>query len=336
MKKFYYLLCQAVIAVVLVGSVYHFWMKDENFHRELTMQHRIANLDWIGVLEEAAAQKDEPTRAIVMMRNLALSRIGRQGDDMFRYKNGSKRYEAPFDMRLMLVAGPLIYYQYGMLNSCNRLSMEMGVEFGFRTEDYQLLANCALLEGDKPLARKYINILKQTLFYSDWAEQVENLLDHPELIAKDPGREPITHMLHYPNTLGSDQGYTERYLMQQLSNVVYSADPIFQEQKLLATLWTKDMEMFWYHFNDYVRLHPNGPMPRYYQEAAYLYGKLQGRKDLDQMPFDAGIKETFDRFMSNAQKYDNQNVNVVREGLYPFFGETYYYDYYTMSELPEY
>lgn len=336
MKKFYYLLCQAVIAVVLVGSVYHFWMKDENFHRELTMQHRIANLDWIGVLEEAAAQKDEPTRAIVMMRNLALSRIGRQGDDMFRYKNGSKRYEAPFDMRLMLVAGPLIYYQYGMLNSCNRLSMEMGVEFGFRTEDYQLLANCALLEGDKPLARKYINILKQTLFYSDWAEHAENLLDHPELIAKDPGREPITHMLHYPNTLGSDQGYTERYLMQQLSNVVYSGDPIFQEQKLLATLWTKDMEMFWYHFNDYIRLHPNGPMPRYYQEAAYLYGKLQGRKDLDQMPFDAGIKETFDRFMSNAQKYDNQNVNVVREGLYPFFGETYYYDYYTMSELPEY
>ena len=335
-SSLFHLFTSLCLVVVLVGSVYHFWMKDENFHRELTMQHRIANLDWIGVLEEAAAQKDEPTRAIVMMRNLALSRIGRQGDDMFRYKNGSKRYEAPFDMRLMLVVGPLIYYQYGMLNSCNRLSMEMGVEFGFRTEDYQLLANCALLEGDKPLARKYINILKQTLFYSDWAEQAENLLDHPELIAKDPGREPITHMLHYPNTLGSDQGYTERYLMQQLSNVVYSGDPIFQEQKLLATLWTKDMEMFWYHFNDYVRLHPNGPMPRYYQEAAYLYGKLQGRKDLDQMPFDAGIKETFDRFMSNAQRYDNQDVKVAREGLYPFFGETYYYDYYTMSKLPEY
>jgi len=325
-----------VIAVVLVGSVYHFWMKDENFHRELTMQHRIANLDWMGVLEEAAAQKDEPTRAIVMMRNLALSRIGRQGDDMFRYKNGSKRYAAPFDMRLMLVVGPLIYYQYGMLNSCNRLSMEMGVEFGFRTEDYQLLVDCALLEGDKPLARKYINILKQTLFYGDWAKQAENLLDHPELIAKDPGREPITHMLHYPNTLGGDQGYTERYLMRQLANVVYAGDPIFQEQKLLATLWTRDMELFWYHFNDYVRLHPQGPMPRYYQEAAYLYGKLQDRKDLDQMPFDAGIKETFDRFMSYAQQYDNQDVEVVREGLYPFFGETYYYDYYTMSKLPEY
>ena len=336
MKQLYYLLCQAVIAAVLVGSVHTFWMKDENFHRELTMQHRIANLDWMGVLEEAAAQEDEPTRAIVMMRNLALSRIGRQGDDMFRYKNGSKRYEAPFDMRLMMVAGSMIYYQYGLLNSSNRLSMEMGVEFGFRTEDYQLLVNCAILDGDKPLARKYINILKQTLFYSDWAQQAETLLNHPEQIAKDPEREPITHMLHYPNMLGSDQGYTERFLMNRLVNSVYAGDPIFQEQKLLATLWTKGFDEFWYHFYDYIRLHPDGPMPRYYQEAAYLYGKIQNRKDLDRLPFDAGIKDTFDRFMSSAEKYNKQEVEVVRKGLYPLFGETYYYDYYTMSKLPEY
>ena len=67
-------LCQVIIAILLVGSIYTFWMKDENFHHELTMQHRIANLDWTGVLKEAATQKDEPTRAIVMMRNLALSR----------------------------------------------------------------------------------------------------------------------------------------------------------------------------------------------------------------------------------------------------------------------
>ena len=87
------------------------------------------------MLNEAAEQKDEPTRAIVMMRNLALSRLGKQGDYMFFYKNGSKAYAAPFGMRLMMVVGQMIYYQYGMLNYCNRLCMEMGVEFGFRNED---------------------------------------------------------------------------------------------------------------------------------------------------------------------------------------------------------
>jgi hypothetical protein len=336
MKKLYYLLCQAVVAILLVGSVYHFWMKDENFHHELAMQHRIANLDWMGVLEEAAAQQDEPTRAIVMMRNLALSRLGKQGDTMFLYKNGSKAYAAPFGMRLMMLAGQMIYYQYGMLNFSNRLGMEMGVEFGFRTEDYQTLVNCALLENDKPLARKYINILKQTIFYSDWAEQAEALLGHPDLIAKDAEREPITHMLHYDNYLGADDGYTERFLMHQLVKSTYTDDPIFQEQTLLASLWTKDMQHFWYHFYDFIRLHPNGPIPRYYQEAAYLYGKLQDRKDLDRMPFDKGVKETFERFMKAAANYNNQDVKVCREGLYPFYGETYYYDYYMMKNLPEY
>lgn len=336
MKKIYYLICQMVVAALLLGCVYKFWMKDENFHNELTMQHRIANLDWTGVLEVAAKQQDEPTRAIVMMRNLALSRIGRQGDDMFRYKNGSKQYDAPFAMRLMMVAGPLIYYQYGLLNYCNRLCLEMGVEFGFRTEDYQLLVNCALLENDRPLARKYIGILKQTLFYKGWAEQAESLLEHPDLIAKDQEREPVTHMLHYENFLGGDQGYTESFLMKRLANSTYTGDPVFQEQTLLASLWTKDHSQFWYHFNDYVRLHPQGPFPRYYQEAAYLYGKIEDRKDVESMPVDEGIKNTFERFMTMAADYNHKVVDEVRQGLYPYFGETYYFDYYTMSNLPEY
>ena len=335
-KKFLGWLAQGVIAVLLVAGVYTFWMKDENFHHELAMQHHISNLDWEGVLEEAAAQKDEPTRAIVMMRNIALSRLGKQGDLMYIYKNGSKAYDAPFGIRLMLVAGPLIYYQYGMLNYCNRLCMEMGVEFGFRNEDYQLLVNCAILEDDQPLARKYIGILKQTLFYKDWAEHAEALLGHPDLIAKDSELEPITHMLHYDNVLGGDQGNIESFLMGQLSRSTYTEDPIFQEQTLLATLWTRDIKHFWSHFNDYIKLHPKGPMPRYYQEAAYLYGVMEEQQGLDKMPFDASVKDGFERFAKSMSDYDGQEVTVAREALYPFFGDTYYYDYYTMSNLPEY
>ena len=278
----------------------------------------------MGVLEEAAKQKDEPTRAIVMMRNLALSRLGRQGDDMYLYKNGSKAYAAPFGMRLMMVVGPLMYYQYGLLNYCNRLCMEMVVEFGARVEDYQLLANCALLEGDKPLARKYFGILNQTLFHRDWAQRTEK------------EREPIIHMLHYDDMLGGDEGFTERTLMQQLARSTYAGDPVFLEQTLLATLWTKDIGQFWYHFKEYAKLHPQGPIPRYYQEAAYLYGKIEGRQEVERMPFDMGIKENLSRFMTTASGYNSQDMEVVREALYPYFGDTYYFDYYVMNKLAEY
>ena len=329
-------LVQGVIAILLVAGVYTFWMKDENFHHELAMQHHISNLEWNRVLDEAAAQKDEPTRAIVMMRNLALSRLGKQGDLMFFYKNGSKAYDAPFGMRLMLVVGPMIYYQYGMLNYSNRLSMEMGVEFGFRAEDYKLLVNCAILDNDQPLARKYIGILKQTMFFSDWAQQAEQLVGHPELIAQDAEREPITHMLHYNDVLGGDQGNIESFLMRQLARSTYTDDPVFQEQTLLATLWTKDVKRFWYHFSDYIKLHLQGPMPRYYQEAAYLYIEMEESPNVGNLPFSPGIKEGFERFASTMSDYDGRDVAVAREELFPFFGDTYYYDYYTMSNLPEY
>lgn len=335
-KKACWLLGQVAIGVVIVASVYTFWVKDENYHRELAMQHHISKQDWNAVLEEAIHQKDEPTRAIVMMRNLALTRLGRQANEMFLYRNGSKAYAAPFGMRLMLVVGAQIYYQYGLLNYCNRLCMEMGVEFGFRTEDYQLLVDCALLENDKPLARKYIGILKETLFYRDWAERAESLLAHPELIAKDAEREPITHMLHYSDMLGGDQGNTERFLMNQLVRSTDQSDPLFQEQALLATLWTKDINQFWYHFQRYINLHPDGPMPRYFQEAAYLYTMIEGRADLEKMPFDAVVKETFKRFASTMSSYDGRDARIARKELYPFFGDTYFYDYYTMANLPEY
>ena len=336
MKKSRYQICQAAVAVMMAGSVYAFWMKDENFHRELAMQHHIERLDWEGVLKEAATQNDEPTRAVVMMRNLALSRIGRQGDDMFRYKNGSKAYAAPFPMRLTLVVGPLMYYQYGMLNYCHRLCIEKGVEFGFRTEDLKLLANCALLDGDKPLARKYIGLLKQTMYHSRWAAQAEALLNHPERIAGDPERAPITHMLHYDDTLGGDEGYTERTIMTLLAGSTYADDPVFLEQTLLATLWTKDTGQFWHHFKAYATLHPRGPIPRYYQEAAYLYGQIEGRKEIAAMPFDTSVKTGFGRFMSLASQYNNADIETVRQTLYPFFGDTYYYDYFVMNKLPEY
>ncbi|MBO4315674.1 MAG: hypothetical protein J5867_06920 [Prevotella sp.] len=327
---------QAVVLALVVWGVVRYWYKDENFHHELKMQHLVEQTDWEGVLREAATQQDEPTRAIVMMRNLALSRLGRQGDDMYSYRNGSKRINAPFDMRMLLVNGTLIYYQYGMLNYCNRLCTELGVEFGWRAEHFKYMIRCALLEGDKQIARKYINIMKKTLFHDEWAEGAENLLNHPELIAKERELEPITHLLHYPNTLSTDQGFVERFLMKQLSNSSYPADPIFQEQSLLASLWMKDPGLFWYHFGHYVKLHPDGPIPIAYQEAAYLYGKLENRPNLDAMPFSQGVKDGFNRFMQGSANYEGMDIEEARELMYPLYGNTFYFDYYLMSNLPEY
>ena len=324
-QKWIVLGTQVLLVAGLAWGVSHFWYKDENFHHELKMQRCIEQNDWQGVVAEGALQQDEPTRAIVMMRNLALSRLGRQANEMYLYKNGSKRYEAPFDMRLMLCVGPLMYYQYGMLNYCNRLSTEMGVEFGWRVSNLKLLAKCTILNKEDSEARKYLNILKHTTFYADWAEKAREM---EEL-------KTVAHMMHYPNMLTSDGGNIEKFLMNRLAECTYADDSYFLEQTLLASLYTKDMGQFWYHFQDYSNLHPKDPMPRYFQEAAYLYGKLEGRPYIDQMPFDQSVKQSFESFMQAAERFDDTDVEYAREGLKAFC-HTYYYDYYLMRELPEY
>jgi len=327
---------QAAVLAVLVWGVIHFWYKDENFRHEIKMMHLIEQNDWEGVLQEAAKQIDEPTRSIVMMRNLALSRIGRQGDLMFQYRNGAKPYNAPFPMRTMLEVGMLSYYHYGLENSCNRLTTEMGVEFGWRAEHMKYLVRSALLSGDKKAARKYINILKNALFFDEWACKYEDMLNDPKLIAKDREMAPITHMMHYKNTANGDQSYVERFIMTQLVNNSYPADPVFQEQSLLASLWIKEPEAFWYHFNIYTSLHPKGPIPVAYQEAAYLFGMIEGLPDIDKMPFSPGVKDTFNKFFQTYSKYEGVEATEIRKMKGMPYTNNFYYDYHIMSKLPEY
>ena len=324
------------IVVLLAIGVWHFWYKDSNFHRELCMQRGIDKLDWQGVVNEASDQVDEPTRAIVMMQNLALFRLGRQSTEMYRFKNGSKISNAPFGVRMMQVIGPMIYYHYGKLNDCARLSTEMGVEYDWRPEYYKNLTRSAILNGDKAVARKYINILKKTTFFGDWAAWAEHLLNHPDQIAKDPEMEPITHMLHYSNVLSSDNGFVEEYLMKHLAQSTDTTDPVFQEQCLLASMWLKDPQYFWLQFNNYVRLHPNEKIPLYYQQAAFTFGMEGELPGLDRMPFAPGVIEGYDQFARELAQYDGRDIVEGREMLYPRYGKTYFYDYYLMTNLPQY
>ncbi len=327
---------QAVMLVAVAFGVFHFWFKDENFHRELAMQHLVEQLDWEGVLQEAARQQDEPTRAIVMMKNLALGRLGRQGSEMYLYKNGSKPYNAPYGMRTMLAVGPLVYYQYGILNYSVRLCTEMGVEFGWRAEHLKTLAKCAILNGEKAPARKYLGLLQHTLFFKDWADQNRSLIGDTAAIARHPEYGPVRLMMHYDNDLNADEGNVESFLMNQLASSTYAGNPLFTEQTLLASLWTRNAKQFWYHFYDYVNQHADDGIPIYYQEAAYLFGYLEERPDLDRFPVSAGVKESFQHFMESASRYNDADIEVARQGLYPFFGQTYFYEYYVMDHLPEY
>ncbi|MBR5964083.1 MAG: hypothetical protein IK000_08040 [Bacteroidaceae bacterium] len=323
----------AAVLLLLVAAVYTAcsWYRDENFHHEVAMQRCIDRLDWEGVLKEAAKQKDEPTRAIAMMRNLALARLGRQGDEMCHYRNGCKKCNAPFDIRAVNSVGALIYYHYGMPNYSYRLCMERGVEFGWRVEQLKYLARCSILSGEQQLAHKYLGLLKQTLFHGTWADSMHTLAEKRVALVASPEMGFITHMMHYDENLTSDHNLVEDFLMRQLMSASYTGDPLFVEQALFATLWAKDTKEFWNHLYNYTRLYPDRQWPVHVQEAAMMFGTLDHKKQMDQWPISSSVRENYKRFDQMAERLEGADWKKANTALYKLFGQTYFYDCYMIN-----
>ena len=124
--------------------------------------------------------------------------------------------------------------------------------------------------------------------------------------------------------------------MKQLTRSTYDQDPVFVEQALLASLWMRDTKAFWRHLNDYIRLNPKGQLPLHIQEALILFGTIEERPNMDAWPFDNSVRESYNRFLEITPQYEGGEVGALRKALYPLFGKTYYYDYYLMSDLPQY
>jgi hypothetical protein len=319
-------ICQVVLLAALVYGVQRYWYKDYNFHKELTMQRLMANLDWEGVRQEAASLDDEPTRAIVLMKNLALFRLGRQGDTMYNYRTGAKASDAPFPVAMVDIIGVPLYFHYGQYNYGYRWCMEDGVERGWRAEMLKNFVRCTLVSGEPRIARKYLNLLKHTRYHKEWASRYETLLDQKKLHA-DSEFEPVFHLTRCNDVLGSDNTIIEKFIMNQFASNP-STDPLYQEQAVYAAIWTKDIPTFWRNFFPYARSHMDQRMPTHLQEAAYLYGQLEKTVDTSNMPFDESVVQTYQELMKEAQQYANMSEEGMARALYPRFGQTYYYDYY--------
>ena len=320
---------QVAVIAVLTWCVSARWYKDFNFHKELSMLRCAERGDWNALMAEAEIQKDEPTRSILMLRNLALFRLGRQGDEMYRYPSGSKKLSTPLAIRMNQISGKTIYFNYGQLNYCYRWCLEDGVEYGWKVEYLKYLTRCAMLNGERQVALKYIRLLKTTLFHREWAERHEQLLNDPKALKKDAEFEPVTHLLTSNDKLTSDNGLAEIFLNHQFMDVdVDTDDPLLQEQTLLSAIWMKDIGVFWPRYFKYLQLHQGQHVPTHYQEVAMLYGNLEHQVDISKLPFDESVVREYQNFSSRAQQYGGMSEESMKNLLKPEFGHTFYYEYF--------
>ena len=334
-----------LLAVGIIG-VKAVWYHDVNFNKELAMNRAVEECDWERVLNIAREPADKkPTRQMVMYKNLALFRLGRCADEMFLYPEGSEKQNAPWQIHMTQVGGKLIYYHYGKENFCYRWCMEDGVEFGWKLETLKLMARNSLLNHEWEVARKYLDLIRKTTFGREWAdhyatfltnrdgmdlEKVEAAIKAGQPILSERDTEeflPIMHMMTYPDRLDGDNTLVEMYLLNSFAKG-NGDDPYFQEMTLICALIMKDIDLFWPRFMKFATMNPKIHMPRYYQEAAYLYGHLENKVDISRMPFDQSVKDTYDRFMQFNQQCGPMDDKQKAEAFAPMFSDTFYYFYF--------
>lgn len=328
---------QLVVAALVTVGCWNWWYKDKTFHEELQMNACIDVGDWEGALKIARQHEGEPTRMIVTFKNLALFKLGRAGDEMYTYPDGAKAPNCPFELRMAQIGGKQLYLNYGLPNYCYRWCLEDGVENGWRVEYFKFLVRCALLNGEWKVAKKYIDLLKQTKYYREWAERYEPLAT-PSIaneLPKHPEFAPILRLMKGIDLLGSDQSIIELFLLN-IQAYRQTNDVVCAELVLLSALQLKDIPAFWRAFNQYAILKKDGRIPRHFQEAAFLYGNLERNVDISHMPFDPSIPASYQAFMQAAQQCQGMSDEQMKVALRSRFGDTFYYDYFLMRNMKTY
>ena len=146
--------------------------------------------DWKGIIAKAE-QKTPDLPMSVSATNLALAMTGQLGDRVFEfYQRGHEGLLPPFERNFTSaqVTGE-IYFHLGLVNTAQRFafeSMEELPDFRKSARSLKRLAETNLINGQYEVARKYLQMLKRSMFYRSWAERMEALLGHEKEINEHP------------------------------------------------------------------------------------------------------------------------------------------------------
>ena len=178
-------LLTAVAAAILVADAY-----DPQKYELMEYDHLVRTKQWDAIV--AKAEKHHPDLPMsVCANNLALAMNGQLGDRIFEfYQHGSEGLLPPFQKHFTSdqLTGEVAFY-LGLVNTAQRLAMESMEALPDQRKSVRVvkrLAETNLINGQYDVARKYLNLLQQTIFYRDWARQMEALLADEDKINAHP------------------------------------------------------------------------------------------------------------------------------------------------------
>ena len=367
------LMSQSLTVIASIAIVWGFWYKDDNFHTELEMSHAVDYNDWNHAIDAYRKAADshkksdarayesrtakiagarsndeiteivdryssrffEPTRSMVLYRDLALLKTNRALQEAFTMKDGSRMQNSRTQIPMAWQSGKQFYMQYGLVNMCYRWCLEDVIEHNWSFSTLRYMTMHSVIMQEPELAEKYISKLEKTIFYRKWARAQRKLKsDHDAMAAAQPYKDILPYMC-FENGMSNDMIKTEAYLINHfMEKEPQSATPEYDRAALLIAMRIQDINRFWERLLYYVNSNKVKELPRSIQEAIILYSDL--RKSEIDFPVDEQVEKGYDSF---KQYVASHSIRSMKESSYPYckqFGKTFYYYYYFMRDLNTY
>ncbi len=327
--------CVVLSAAVLVCL---FWYNDTNFRIENKQNNAMWECKWRDVAEYAR-DTEKTTRQIVLNKNIALFKLGTASNEMFSYPDGSTEILAPMPVHLTQTGGKMIYFQYGKFNFSYRWCMEDAVEYGWRIEYLKHAARSMLLAGEYRLAQRYIDILKRTMFYRGWAEDLEKYILDPALIEKTNEFAMPLQLSCYEDALGVDESFVEAYLTGEFKYISDKPTLLYIEVALMSAMIRKDSKLFWYLIDRYFKECEPTRLPRYYQEALLLFLNIDKGKTVSVSPgfvdkfVSKSVQRKLESFVARTKKYKGMKEEEMAKYFKDDYADTYFYFYFFVRKI---
>lgn len=334
------------IPIVTVSCVLLFlsWSRDINFRAEVSMLNATEEFEWqksADILRKLSSRADkrpdyQPTRVMVLLKDLALVKTGREGQAAFSFDDGSMKQKNSYDIPMVLQIGKTLYLHYGIPGFCHRWCLEETGEFGWSYNGLKYLAMASISMGDKTVVMKYLNMLDHTLFYRKWSAEQRRLCKSNADFTKVIPYDRILPLVCHEDRLSEDVRGSE-YMLEHhfLGSSPRNATPLYDRVALFWALKSQNTTAFWTKFLLYMESTDITKLDRYYQEAAYLYSHLNNNRTLMSLPYDNSTRQLYDSFMATAQKYASQ-IKTLKDArrLFPAqLRNTYYYYYHYVRGL---
>jgi hypothetical protein len=310
--------------LVAVGMGCLIW-KNSQFKAEKIMQYDFmaSHQQWNRILETINVEK--PNNQIgVTVQNLALAMRGLLSDRMFGYHQNGIAGLLPDVQRDATSPMPTAeaFYQLGMISVAQRTvfeAQEAILDFQKSARCYKRLAQTNLINGSYEVARKYLTALQKTLFYREWANETLPLLGDEAAIARHPEYGPLRRRSYDENFFFSDH-----VTLQMLQRLFLSdtTNRLAYEYLMAYNLLTGDLENF-AHYVGWGGKLGYSTLPRYFQEALLLWADFNHERNVP-IQISPAMMERFRQFVSYIK-----SPTMSHEGLAQYFGDTYWYYYFT-------